>query len=135
LIGDTEELGQWSTLGQNILSEVTNRIIGAAVEVHRTLGPGFREIKYQRALAKELVSQGLDFSREVPIDLLRKGEKVGKYRVDLMIEDCLVESKAKAALDEIDFMQTLSYLKASGCHVGLLLNSGAKKWEIKRLLN
>jgi len=78
-------------------------------------------------LAKELVSQGLDFSREVWIDVLRKGEKVGKYRVDLMIEDCLVESKAKAALYEIDFMQTLSYLKASGCHVGLLLNFGAKK--------
>jgi GxxExxY protein len=126
LIGDTEELGQWSTLGQNILSEVTNRIIGAAVEVHRTLGPGFREINYQRALAKELVSQGLDFSREVRIDVLYKGEKVGKYRVDLMIEDCLVESKAKAALYEIDFMQTLSYLKASGCHVGLLLTLGRR---------
>lgn len=135
MIGDNEELGQWSTLGQNILSEVTNPIIHAAVEVHRTLKPGFRKINYQGALAKELVSQGLDLSREVWIDVLRKGEKVGKYRVDFRIQDWVVESKAKAALDEIDFMQTLSHLKASGCHVGLLLNFGAKKQEITRLVN
>ena len=117
------------------LSELTSRIIAAAVEVHRVLGPGFREIIYQRALAKELLVQGLDFSREVWIDVLYKGEKVGKHRVDFMVEDCMVEIKAKAALDEIDFMQTLSYLKASGCELALLLNFGAKKLEIKRLAN
>lgn len=117
------------------LSELTSGIIAAAVEVHRTLGPGFRELIYQRALARELMAQGLDFVREEWIDVLYKGENVGKHRVDFVIEDCMVEIKAKAALDEIDFMQTLSYLKASGYQIGLLLNFGTKKVEIKRLAN
>jgi GxxExxY protein len=117
------------------LSQVTSRIIAAAIEVHRTLGPGFREIIYQRALARELPAHGLDFSREVWIDVVYKGEKVGKNRVDFMVEDCMLEIKARVALDETDFMQTLSYLRASGCEVGLLLNIGAKTLEIKRLVN
>lgn len=60
---------------------------------------------------------------------------MGKYRVDFMIEDCMVEMKSQAGLDEIDFMQMLSYLKSSGCHVGLPPIFGAKKLEIKRLVN
>lgn len=117
------------------LSEMTGRIIAAAVEVHKDLGPGFREIIYQRALGRELRAHGLEFSREVWIDVFYKGEKLGSHRVDFVIEDCLVEIKAKSALDEVDFVQTLSYLKASGYKVGLLLNFGTKKLEIKRLAN
>jgi GxxExxY protein len=117
------------------LSEMTSRIIAAAVEVHKHLGPGFREIIYQRGLGRELPAHGLEFTREVWIDVFYKGERLGNHRVDFVVEDCLVEIKAKAALDEADFVQTLSYLKASGYKVGLLLNFGAKKLEIKRVVN
>jgi len=117
------------------LSAVTAQIIAAATEVHKTLGPGFREIIYQRALARELLARGLGFSREVWINVRYKGEKIGRKRVDFIIDDVMVEIKAKSALEEVDFVQTLSYLKASGYKVGLLLNFGARKLEIRRLAN
>jgi len=117
------------------LSEVTARIIAAAKEVYQGLGPGFEEVIYQRALARELPAHDLEFSREVWIDVHYKGEKVGRKRVDFIIDEVMVEIKAKAALEPVDFVQTLSYLRASGYRVGLLLNFGASKLEIKRLVN
>jgi GxxExxY protein len=117
------------------LSGVTARIIAVAKEVHRTLGPGFEEIFYQRALALELPGHGLEFEREVWIDVYYKGQKLGRKRVDFVIEEVMVEIKAKAILEDVDFVQALSYLKASGCKVGLLLNFGAKILEIRRLAN
>ena len=117
------------------LSDVTARIIAAAKEVRRELGSGFEEVIYQRALARELPAHDLEFSREVWIDIHYKGEKVGRKRVDFIIDEVMVEIKAKAELEPVDFVQTLSYLKASGYKVGLLLNFGAQKLEIKRLVN
>jgi len=117
------------------LSDVTARIIAAAKEVYQGLGPGFEEVIYQRALARELPAHDLEFSREVWIDVHYKGEKVGRKRVDFIIDEVMVEIKAKAALEPVDFVQTLSYLRASGYRVGLLLNFGASKLEIKRLVN
>ena len=117
------------------LSDVTAQIIAAAKEVHRTLGPGFEEVIYQRALALELPAHSLEFSREVWMDVTYKGEKVGRKRVDFMIDEVMVEIKAKSALEDVDFVQALSYLKASGYKVGLLLNFGASKLQIKRLAN
>ncbi len=117
------------------LSDVTARIIAAAKEVHRELGSGFEEVIYQRALARELPAHNLEFSREVWIDIHYKGEKVGRKRVDFIIDEVMVEIKAKAKLEPVDFVQTLSYLKASGYKVGLLLNFGAPKLEVKRLVN
>jgi GxxExxY protein len=117
------------------LSDVTARIIAAAKEVRRTLGPGFEEVFYQRALALELPVHNLEFSREVWIDVTYKGTKVGRKRVDFLIDEVMVEIKAKSALEDVDFVQTLSYLKASGYKVGLLLNFGANKLQIKRLAN
>ena len=117
------------------LSDVTARIIAAAKEVRRELGSGFEEVIYQRALARELPAHDLEFSREVWIDIHYKGEKVGRKRVDFIIDEVMVEIKAKAELEPVDFVQTLSYLKASGYKVGLLLNFGAQKLEIKRLAN
>jgi GxxExxY protein len=116
------------------LSQITARIIKAAKEVHSDLGPGFEEVIYQRALALELPAHDLDFSREVWIDVHYKGEKVGSKRVDFIVDQVLVEIKAKAALENVDFIQTLSYLKASGYTVALLLNFGAKRLEIKRIV-
>ena len=121
------------------LSAETARILAAAQEVHRHLGPGFQEVIYQRALAKELPAHGLEYSREVSMDVLYKGEKVGRRRVDFVVgsgaESVMVEIKAKASLEDVDFVQALSYLKAGGWHVGLLINFGGKRLGIKRLAN
>jgi GxxExxY protein len=121
------------------LSELTGKTLAAAHEVHRVLGPGFREVIYQRALAKELPAHGVTFAREVWLEVRYKGEKVGRKRVDFIVGDdsgdVMVEVKAKTALEAVDFVQTLSYLKASGYKVGLLINFGARRLEAKRLAN
>ena len=117
------------------LSAITDQILAAAIRVHRELGPGFQEVIYQRALALELRAQTLDFSREVWIDVYYRIEKVGKKRVDFIIEGVMVEIKARAGLEPVDYVQALSYLKASGFKVGLLLNFGAEHLEIKRLIH
>jgi GxxExxY protein len=121
-----------------LLSALTGRIIRAARSVHEGLGPGFEEVIYQRALALEFDAHDLEFSREVWIDVHYRGQKVGRKRVDFVVGDqtgdVLVEIKAKADLAEVDFIQTLSYLKASGHEVALLLNFGAKQLEIKRIV-
>jgi GxxExxY protein len=117
------------------LSDVTARIIAAATEVHRELGPGFEEVIYQRALTRELPAHRLEFSREVWIDVHYKGEKVGSKRVDFVVDEVMVEIKAKAVLEDVAFVQTLSYLKASGYKVGLLINFGAARLQVKRFAN
>lgn len=121
------------------LSDLTGRIIAAATEVHRTLGLGFEEVIYQRALAKELPAHGLEFEREVWIDVTHKGEQIGRKRVDFLIGDnsgnVMLEVKAKRALENVDAAQALSYLKASGYKIGLLINFGGQRLEIKRLAN
>lgn len=113
----------------------TEAILGAAFEVHNTLGPGFEETIYQRALHHEFLARDLDAVREVDIDIYYKGEKVGKKRVDFLVADVLVEIKAKSVFDPQDFVQTLTYLKASGYPIGLLLNFGATRLEFKRLIS
>jgi len=121
------------------LSNLTSRIIAAAHEVHHQLGPGFREIIYQRALERELPQQSVKFEREVWIDIIYKGQKIGRHRVDFVVGDAegalMLELKAKALLDDVDFIQTLSYLKSSGYEVGLLVNFGGKRLEVNRLAN
>jgi len=114
---------------------ITEKIIGAALAVHRGLGPGFEEVLYQRALALELDARGLDQGREIWMDIHYRGQIVGKKRVDFIVEHVMVEIKAKSALEDRDFMQTLSYLRASSYRVGSLLNFGDKLLGIKRLLN
>jgi len=121
------------------LSEPTGRTIAAARMVHQELGPGFEEVIYQRALGYELPVHGVEFEREVWIDVLYRGKSVGKKRVDFVVGDhsgsALIEIKAKAKLEDIDFVQTLSYLKVSNMKVGMLLNFGSKRLEVKRLAN
>ena len=121
------------------LSALTGRIIAAAQEVHNVIGPGCEEKIYQRALALELPAQGLEYSREVEIEVVYKSELVGKKRVDFLIDDptvaVMVEIKAKSKLEDVDFVQALSYLKASGYRVGLLINFGGKSLQVKRLAN
>jgi GxxExxY protein len=121
------------------LSGLTAKVLAAAHQVYHTLGPGFEEVIYQRALARELPVHGVEWAREVWIDVVYKGQKVGRKRVDFVVGDesgdAMVEIKAKGALEAVDFVQTLSYLKASGYRVGLLINFGSQRLEIKRLAN
>ena len=113
----------------------TSRIIGACIEVHKNLGPGFQEVIYQRALALELQAAGLEFEREVVVPVHYKGKEIGSRRVDFVVEDCMVEIKARSSFEREDYVQTLSYLKASGFGLALLVNFGAEKVEVKRLVN
>jgi GxxExxY protein len=110
-------------------------VINACIEVHRNLGPGFEEVIYQRSLYKEFDLRRFEFAREVWINVEYKGMNVGRKRVDFVVEELLLEIKAKSAIEDVDYIQTLSYLKASGFKVGLLINFGAKTLEIKRLVN
>ena len=117
--------------------EITEKIIGAAFEVHQFLGNGFQEVIYQRALVFELRQVGLAFARELEHDIFYKDlpKPIGTHRADFVVEEkVLVELKAISALDEIHKAQALNYLKAYRLEVGLLINFGAQSLEIKRLV-
>jgi GxxExxY protein len=118
-----------------VMSRLTAQIIGCAIRVHKALGPGYEEAYYQKALIIELTAAGLDVRREVGFDVYYTGQMLGTKRVDLVVEDCLVELKAKKSLEEIDAAQVVSYLKASGYPVGLLINFGDVKVQTKRFAN
>ena len=113
----------------------TEAILAAVFEVHRRLGPGFEEIFYQRALAREFSVRNLDFGREVEIPVRYKGEQVGTKRVDFIVEDVLLEIKATSTLQPEHYVQALSYLRASGRRIGLLLNFGSDRVQYKRLVH
>jgi GxxExxY protein len=100
-----------------------HEVIGAAIEVHRHLGPGFLESVYEEALARELGSRDVPFRRQVPIGVSYKGDLIGEARLDLMVDDCLVvEVKAVDLLAPIHKAQLISYLRATTLQLGLLLN-------------
>lgn len=116
-------------------NDCTGRIIGLAFDVHNELGRGFQEVVYQRALAMELEAAGVEFGREQNIKIYYKGKHIDTRRVDFVIDDCLVEIKARKELLPEDYVQTLNYLKASGYRVALLINFGGEKVEFKRFVN
>ncbi len=116
-------------------SDITRKIIGAAMKVHSTLGNGFQEVIYQRALAIELGKQGLDFQREFEMPIYYDGEEIGTRRVDFMVEGkVMVELKAITQLEDVHLAQALNYLEAYKLEIGLLINFGAKSLEYKRLI-
>ena len=105
------------------LDELASRVVDAALEVHRVLGPGFLESVYEQALVVELGCRGVPVRRQVPIAVNYKGVSVGEARLDLLIADRLVvELKAVDRLVEIHRAQVISYLKATGLMLGLLIN-------------
>jgi GxxExxY protein len=110
-------------------------ILRAASEVQAVLGPGFQEVVYQRALAKELLALGVEFAREENVPIFYKGEHIDTRRVDFVVGDIIVELKARTELADQDIIQTLSYLKASGYKAALLINFGGKKLEVRRFVN
>ena len=112
---------------------VTHRIIGAAIAVHRTLGPGFLESIYEEALAVEFALKGIQFIRQKPITLFYKDPQIGEHRLDFLVEDLIVvELKAIQALEDIHFAVGRSYLKAIGLQDGLLLNFATSPLTIRR---
>jgi GxxExxY protein len=117
------------------LSELTGKIIGCAMEVHRHLGNGFQEVIYQRALAIEMRHQGLSFSREKEMEIFYKGEDIGTRRVDFFVEGkIMVELKAIVQLDEVHLAQAINYLEAYGLDIGLLINFGNRSLQFKRVM-
>jgi GxxExxY protein len=106
------------------LNELTEAIIGAAMEVHRTLGPGLLESTYEMCLCRELSIRGISFERQVPIAVEYKGVKLDcGYRADIVVDGIiLVEIKAIDSLLPIHDAQLLSYLKLGGWKIGLLIN-------------
>jgi GxxExxY protein len=117
-------------------SEISDKIIGAAMKVHRGLGLGFQEYIYQRALEIELVNSGLKFTREYELPIFYSGEKIGIRVVDFFVEDkIMVELKATAELESVHMAQAFNYIEASGVEVGLLINFGGKSLQFKRLHN
>ena len=106
-----------------ILDALAHRVIGSAIEVHRELGPGYLESVYEAAMAVELEAQRIAFVRQLAFTVPYKTQKIGEDRIDFLIEGCLiVELKAVDKLVPIHTAQVISYLKATGCVLGLLIN-------------
>ncbi len=117
-------------------SDITHKIIGCAMTVHNTLGNGFQEVIYQRALAIEFKKAGLAFQREQEMPIFYDGYEIGTRRVDFFVENkVMVEIKALTQVEEVHWAQTINYLEAYNLEVGLLVNFGAKKLQFKRFIN
>lgn len=116
--------------------ELTHKIIGCAMRVHGTLGNGFQEVIYQRALAIEFEKQGLRFQREMEMNIYYDDINIGTRRVDFFVEDCvMVELKALINLEEVHLAQAMNYCQAYNLPIGLLINFGSKSLEFKRVYN
>ncbi len=108
------------------VERLVHRIIGSGLTVHRELGPGFLEAVYQRSLYLELQAQGLQFEREHVVQVSYRSEVVAVHRIDLIVERAvIVEVKASRRIDPVHEAQVISYLKATGLRVGLLMNFNA----------
>jgi GxxExxY protein len=117
-------------------SEMTGRVIGAAMEVHKLLGNGFQEVIYQRALEKEMILRDIPFSREYEMPVFYKEDIIGSRRVDFLIDGCIcVELKALTKLEDVHLAQAINYLEAFNLEIGLLINFGNKSLEYRRLIN
>ncbi len=113
-------------------SELTDKIIASAYEVHRELGAGFLEKVYENALLIELQTQGLKVKRQEPLNVYYKNKIIGDYYADLIIEDkVIIEIKAINEMNKAHEAQLINYLKATGIKIGLLINFG-NKLQIKR---
>jgi len=116
--------------------ELTHKIIGCAMKVHSTLGNGFQEVIYQRALAIEMNKQGLNFQREMEMSIYYEGFDIGTRRVDFFVENVIMlELKAVIKLEDVHLAQAMNYCQAYDLPIGLLINFGSKSLEFKRVYN
>ncbi|MEN6384686.1 MAG: GxxExxY protein [Phycisphaerales bacterium] len=119
-----------------VASGITGDIIGASMEVHNQLGPGFLESVYEEALAVELELKGIHFKRQSELPVFYKNQKIKQFVCDFIVDDkIIVELKAIKQIGEIEKLQVINYLKASKYEIGLLFNFGEKSLEWKRLIN
>ena len=118
------------------INDLTHKIIGCAMQVHSTLGNGFQEVIYQRALAIEFAFQGLAFKREMEMDLFYRQKHIGTRRVDFFVADkVMVEIKAIEKLEDVHKAQAINYCEAYKIADGLLINFGSKSLDFKRVYN
>lgn len=118
------------------LDELTYKINGCAMKVHRTLGNGFQEVIYQRCLAIELEREGLEFDREKEHAIYYEGIQVGTRRADFVVEDkVIVELKALVNLEDVHLAQAKNYVVAYDKPIGLLINFGARSLQFKKVFN
>jgi GxxExxY protein len=116
------------------MDKLTERIIGCVIKVHQTLGPGFLETIYQRALVLELKKAMLSVESEKDVIILYDGQEVGRHRLDLIVESQVaVELKAVEELSRAHYAQVRSYLKATGLHIGLLVNLSKPMADFRRI--
>lgn len=116
--------------------EITKKVIGCAMEVHRRMGNGFQEVIYQRALEYEMELNNIPFSREYEMPIFYKEKQIGTRRVDFLISNIIcVELKALSQIENVHLAQALNYLEAYNLEVGLLINFGKTSLEFKRLTN
>jgi len=119
-----------------LYEDITKRIIAAAMQVHSTLGNGFQEVIYQRALALELPHHDLAFAREQEMLIYYREQAIGSRRVDFFVEGVvMVELKALVQLEDVHLAQAMNYLEAYAMPIGLLINFGARRLEFKRVHN
>ena len=117
-------------------SELTSKIIGCAITVHKALGNGFQEVIYQRALEIEMKLQGITFLREFEMPIFYREQRIGTRRVDFLVEECIsVELKAAIKLEDVHFAQAINYLEAYNLEIGLLINFGETSLNFRRLTN
>jgi len=108
--------------------DLTEKIIGAAIEVHRELGPGLLESIYEEALCYEFGLQGIKFQRQVPVEIVYKGHVISGHKIDLLVEkEVVVELKSLQKTPDVAISQTISYLKATNLKRGLIINFGEKR--------
>jgi GxxExxY protein len=116
--------------------DLTEKIIGCAIEVHRKLGPGFIESVYENAFIIELQKKGLPFDRQKEVVIQYDGVEVGRHRLDLIVNDTIVvELKAVKNIEDIHFAIVKSYLKALRKEHGLMINFSKKVLEVKRVIH
>jgi GxxExxY protein len=122
-------------MAEILYKQLSYAIIGAAMEVHRTLGPGFLEAVYQASLAHELSLRNIQFTQFQPLPVSYKGILVGNYEADFVVESTIIlELKAALAFHPKHDAQTINYLAATGYQLALLLNFGAESLQHKRLI-
>ena len=118
------------------INELTHKVIGCAMQVHRTLGNGFQEVIYQRALSIELNYKNIAHQREMEMPLHYREQDIGTRRVDFFVEDkIMVEIKSVINLEDVHLAQAMNYVEAYNLKIGLLINFGRKSLQFKRVHN
>lgn len=118
------------------LNQLSHLIIGIAIDIHKKLGPGFQEKIYEEALLKEIEKTGIGFEKQKVVRVDYDGQSLGHQRIDLLVEGkVILEIKACTKIIPIHRDQLISYLKTADKRLGLILNFGRRKLEIKRVVN